>query len=43
MEMDDLHGDLKDGNRGKMIIRNSQLKELIIKKKLINGHEQETS
>ena len=37
------HGDLKDGIRGKMIIRNSQLKELIIKKKLINGHEQETS
>ena len=37
------HGDLKDGSRGKMIIRNSQLKALIIKKKLINGHEQETS
>ena len=37
MEMDDLHGDLKDGSRGKMIIRNSQLKALIIKKKLVNG------
>ena len=34
------HGDLKDGTRGKMIIRNSQLKSLIIKKKMINGtHE----
>ena len=37
------HGNLKDGSRAKMIIRNSQLKALIIKKKLINGHEQEAS
>lgn len=37
------HGDLKNGGRAKMIIRNSQLKALIIKKKLINGHEQEAS
>ena len=38
------HGNLKDGSRAKMIIRNSQLKALIIKKKLINGsYEQETS
>ncbi len=33
------HGDLRDGGRGKMIIRNSQLKALIIKKKLVNGYD----
>ena len=37
------HGDLLDGGRAKMIIRNSQLKALIIKKKLINGDEQKRS
>ena len=36
------HGDLRDGGRAKMIIRNSQLKELIIKKKLVNGHDNGT-
>ena len=35
------HCDLKDGGRAKMIIRNSQLKALIIKKKLVNGHKDE--
>jgi len=37
------HGNLLDGGRAKMIIRNSQLKALIIKKKLINGDEQKRS
>ncbi len=38
------HGDLLDGGRAKMIIRNSQLKTLILKKKLVNGkHEQKRS
>ena len=35
------HGDLLDGDRAKMIIRNSQLKRLIIKKKLINGKNEQ--
>ena len=35
------HGDLLNGGRAKMIIRNSQLKALIIKKKLINGKDEQ--
>ena len=35
------HGDLLDGRRGKMIIRNSQLKALIIKKRLVNGKDEQ--
>jgi hypothetical protein len=35
------HGDLLDGGRAKMIIRNSQLKALIIKKRLVNGKDEQ--
>ena len=35
------HGDLISGGRAKMIIRNSQLKSLIIKKKLVNGKDEQ--
>ena len=35
------HGDLLDGGRAKMIIRNSQLKTLILKKKLVNGKDEQ--
>ena len=35
------HGNLSNGGRAKMIIRNSQLKKLIIKKKLVDGKDEQ--